>query len=106
VTQAAQARTARPRPLRSLLSALFVFLLLVLATAALKGWRDLDRSRVRESELKARIAATEQRIETLRREIRDLQSDPATLERVAREDLGLVRPDEVVVVLPSAEPVR
>ncbi len=106
MTQAAQARTARPRPLRSLLSALFVFLLLVLATAALKGWRDLDRSRVRESELKARIAATEQRIETLRREIRDLQSDPATLERVARDDLGLVRPDEVVVVLPSEEPVR
>ena len=106
MTQAAQARAARPRPLRSLLSALFVFLLLVLATAALKGWRDLDRSRVRETELKARIAATEQRIETLRREIRDLQSDPATLERVAREDLGLVRPDEVVVVLPSAEPVR
>ncbi|HSM12705.1 MAG TPA: septum formation initiator family protein [Thermoanaerobaculia bacterium] len=106
MTQAAQARAARPRPLRSLLSALFVFLLLVLATAALKGWRDLDRSRVRETELKARIAATEQRIETLRREIHDLQSDPATLERVAREDLGLVRPDEVVVVLPSAEPVR
>jgi cell division protein FtsB len=106
VTQAAQARTARPRPLRSLLSALFVFLLLVLATAALKGWRDLDRSRDRETELKARILATEQRIETLRREIRDLQSDPATLERVAREDVGLVRPDEAVVVLPPEEPLR
>ena len=41
----------------------------------------------------------------MRQRIRALQEDPAALERVAREDLGLVRPDEVVLVLPpTAEP--
>lgn len=100
MTYAAQARDARPRPYRSLLSALLVFLILVLATAALKGWRDLERSRSREAELRQRVQATEQRIETLRGRIDDLRDDPATLERIAREELGLVHPGDVVIVLP------
>ena len=106
MTYAAQARDARPRPFRSLLSALVVFLLLVLATAALKGWRDLDRARAREAELHEKIAGTEQRIESLRARIRDLKDDPATLERIAREDLGLVHPNDVVLVLPPPEPAE
>jgi cell division protein FtsB len=104
VTVAAPADGARPRPLRSLLSALFVFLLLVLATAALKGWRDLERARAREVALATEIAATERRIADLRRRIADIQGDPATLDRIARDELGLVHPDEVVVVVPAGPP--
>lgn len=104
MTVAAQADGARPRPLRSLLSALFVFLLLVLATAALKGWRDLERARAREAALATEIAATERRIADLRSRIANIQDDPATLDRIARDELGLVHPDEVVVVVPAAPP--
>lgn len=104
MTVAAQAETARPRPLRSLLSALVVFLVLLLATAALKGWRDYQRARSREAALQQRVAETERRITELRRQVRALADDPAALERVAREDLGLVRPDEVVIVLPEPGP--
>lgn len=100
MTLAAQAESARPRPLRSLLSALIVFCVLLLATMALKGWRDYDRARDRAQTLAAEVAATEARIEQLRRRIRALQEDPAALERAARAELGLVRPDEVVIVLP------
>lgn len=100
MTVAAQAESARPRPLRSLLSALVVFCLLLLATMALKGWRDYDRARDRAAALADQVAATERRIAELRQRIHALQEDPAALERVAREDLGLVRPDEVVLVLP------
>jgi cell division protein FtsB len=106
VTLAAQAESARPRPLRSLLSALLVFLVLVLATAALKGWRDLERARGREAELRARVEATRESIETLRRRVRALKDDPATLERVARDELGMVKPDDVVIVLPAPPPGR
>jgi len=35
----------------------------------------------------------------LRDEVRRLQEDPATLEAVARRELGLVRPGEILVVL-------
>ena len=104
MTVAAQADSARPRPLRSLLSALLVFLLLVLATAALKGWRDLERAKGREQALRARVQATEANIEALRTRIQNLKDDPATLERLAREELGLVHPGDVVVVLPPPTP--
>ena len=101
MTLAAQAESARPRPLRSLLSALLVFLVLVLATAALKGWRDLERARAREADLRARVEATRASIDALRRRVRALADDPATLERVARDELGLVAPGDVVIVLPA-----
>jgi len=55
VTVAAQADSARPPTVRSLLSALLVFLVLVLATAALKGWRDLQKATAREADLRARV---------------------------------------------------
>ncbi|KAB2965620.1 MAG: hypothetical protein F9K18_06425, partial [Thermoanaerobaculia bacterium] len=73
MTFAAQAESARPRPLRSLLSALLVFLVLVLATAALKGWRDLERARAREAELRVRVEATRDSIDALRRRVRALR---------------------------------
>jgi len=104
VTEAAQATSARPRPLRSLLVALGAFVLLALAAAGLKGYRDYQSARSREVRLEGDIAATQARIHALERRIDRLQHDPATLDRVAREELGLVRPDEVVVVLPENPP--
>jgi cell division protein FtsB len=100
VTEAAEAAPARPRPLRSLVSAMVVFLVLVLATFALKGWRDLVSARSRERTLAAEVAAAETRIEEARRRIARLKDDPVTLDRLAREELGLVSPHDVVVVLP------
>ena len=97
----AVAATARPRPLRALLGAVVVFLLLVLATAGLKGYRDLAATQAREQELSLRVAETEARIAALKRRIERLKNDPATLERLAREELGLVRPTDVVIVLPE-----
>lgn len=103
MTFAAQAQEARPRPFRSLLSALLVFLILLLATAALKGWRDLERARSRESSLRERVDTTQKNIEELRHRIEDLRNDPATLDRIAREELGLVGPHDVVLVLPPPQ---
>jgi cell division protein FtsB len=104
VTTAAEAPSARARPFRSLLSALLVFLVLLLATAALKGWRDLGQARGREADLRARVEATRRSIAELRQRIRDLKDDPATLDRVARGELGLVQPGDVVIVLPAPAP--
>jgi cell division protein FtsB len=103
LTFAAQAQEARPRPFRSLLSALLVFLVLLLATAALKGWRDLESAKAREASLRERVDTTQKSIEELRHRIQDLRSDPATLDRIAREELGLVGPHDVVLVLPPPQ---
>ena len=90
------------RPVRALLRALYAVALIALASAALKGWRDHQAAMAREHALEAEIAATEQRIAALELRIERLQRDPATLDRAAREELGFVRPEEVVIVLPGA----
>ena len=91
----------RPHPLRSVLVAVVVFLVLLLATFGLKSYRDLAAVRGRERLLTAEIAGTEERIALLKRRIESLKNDPVTLDRVARENLGLVRPEDVVIVLPA-----
>ena len=94
---------AKSRGSRLLLGTFAVFLALLFVVAGLHSWRDLDISRSRSRQLEERIHATEQSIETLERGIERLQHDPRDLERAAREELGLVYPDEVVIVLPEEE---
>jgi len=101
VTEAAQAASLEPRPLRSIVTLVIGGALLALAVAGLKGWRDYEKVRARESTLETEIAATEKRIRVLEHKIQALDKDKATLDRVAREELGFVRPDEVVIVLPK-----
>lgn len=88
-------------PYRSFLAAAVCLLLGLLLTAGLDGYRDLAKARDYEEALERQIAETEQRIEHLSDRIQRIQRDPATLERLAREDLGLVRRGDVVIVLPE-----
>ncbi len=76
-------------------------LLVLLAVAGLKSSRDLESARERQRSLERRIDDTQRRNRELRRRIELLVDDPATLERLAREDLGMVRPGDVVIVLPE-----
>ena len=91
----------RPHPLRAVLVAVVVFLVLLLATFGLKSYRDLAAVRGREHLLLSEIAGTEERIAQLKRRIESLKNDPVMLDRVARESLGLVRPEDVVIVMPA-----
>lgn len=77
-----------------------MFVLLVLA--GYDGSRDLARLKAREAQLELRLAEAESGIAKLTDRIRRLRSDPYTLERVAREELGLSRSGEVIVILPPA----
>jgi cell division protein FtsB len=84
-------------------AAVFVFVAL-LGIAAWKSSRDLAATRERERLLENRIEATHERIEELRGRIERLRTDPGTLERRAREDLGMVRPGDVIIELPVEQP--
>jgi cell division protein FtsB len=90
-----------PRPFRSVLVAVVAFLVLLLATFALRGWQDVSRARSRARALESEVAATEARIAELKRRIDRLRDDPVTLDRLAREEVGLVAPGDVVIVLPE-----
>jgi cell division protein FtsB len=88
-------------PLRLAFGGAVIFVSGLLATAGAKSYRDLQVVRQREAELAVRIAASEERLEEQRHRLQLLREDPATLERLAREELGLVREDDLVFVLPS-----
>lgn len=93
--------SAAGRSYRSVIGVVALFLLALLATAGVKSFRDLKAARDLEDRLERRIAETEGRIDVLREHVRRIDKDPLTLERLARENLGMVKPDDVVIVLPE-----
>ena len=86
---------------RPVLGATVLLLFALLAMAALKSSRDLEAARAHERSLRTRIAATNAESERLRVRIDRLHHDPSMLEKLAREDLGMVRPTDVVIELPD-----
>ncbi len=54
--------------------------------------------------LRGEIATMEARKSELARVIQALQDDPYYIEQIARQELGLVRPDEVVLQIPPMTP--
>lgn len=55
------------------------------------------------TELKAQVKQLEAETDSLRRVLKLLEGDIDFIEKVAREDLGLVKPGEVVIPLPAEE---
>jgi cell division protein FtsB len=94
----APARSDSFRPVLGLSLLLFVA---VLGIAAWRSYHDLSAARERQKLLETRIQETQGRIEELHGRIERLRSDPGALERRAREDLGMVRPGDVIIELPA-----
>ena len=67
------------------------------------GFLDLEETRAERQRLEQRIAELETENRRLRERIRKLEEDPAYLERRARERLGMVKPDERVVIVPERQ---
>ena len=98
----AAAAAPPPRERSPFLLALAVIAVLVaVGAASLRSWRDLAEQRAHEAELAASIAKTEATVRQLEERNRRLEKDPVTLERLARQELGLVKPDDLVVVFPA-----
>lgn len=92
-----------PRPFRTVLAVAVALLLLLLGFAGLKSYQDLEAARRQERRLRQEIATSREQIETLEERVRLLEDDPVTLERLAREELWMARPDDVVILLPAQE---
>ena len=95
---------ARPDSFRPVVGAAVLLFVALLGIAAWKSSRDLSAARKRERLLETRIEETRDRIGELRGRIDRLRTDPGTLERLAREDLGMVRPGDVIIELPPDLP--
>ena len=103
MTPPTDAAAPPPRERSPFLLALAVIAVLVaVGAASLRSWRDLAQQRAHEAEVAAAIAKTETRVRQLEERNRRLEKDAVTLERLARQELGLVKPDDLVVVFPPA----
>lgn len=78
-----------------------VLALAFLSIATFKSYRDLEVGREREAELREDIRASEARVEALEERVERLREDPATVEQLAREELIMARPGEIVILLPA-----
>ena len=71
------------------------------SVADAKGFRRYLKLREDVETLQQRNGALASQNEALRREIQALREDPAALERAVREELGYVKPGEIVFHLES-----
>jgi cell division protein FtsB len=84
------------------LHVLLIFITVVLIVDALVGEKGLMQSmsaRRQYQQLQASLEELRHENAALREEMRRLNEDPATIESLARQDLGLIRPGEVVFIL-------
>lgn len=74
----------------------FFLVLIALAIFGQGGWLTVRRVGQDVTYLQQEISRLREDNERLRREIVELRTNPAVLEDIAREELGMVRPGEVV----------
>jgi cell division protein FtsB len=83
----------RVLPLAVLAVAIVSVPILVLSPTGLPRLRNLEQERERANEEISRLGS---QITALRAEVARIKTDPAAVERAARDELGLVRTTEVV----------
>ena len=94
---------------RRLVHAALVFVTIVLFMDALvgdKGFMETLRARRQSRDLAASLGGIRRENAQLRELMRRLLEDPAAIESVAREDLGLVRPGEIVFIIKDEKPTK
>lgn len=90
--------TERFLPLFVLTVALIGVPILIFSPEGLPRLRGLEREL---AEVEEDTAVLRREIETLRGKVARLRDDPTAVERIARDDLGLVRQTEVVFQFPT-----
>ena len=86
---------------------LLVFVTVVLVVDALVGDRGvLERMRARKQfeAVSQSIEALKQENTELRNDVRRLREDPSAIEFLAREELGLIKPGEVLFIIKDVKP--
>ena len=94
---------------RRTINFLLVFATVVLIVDAMVGEKGLLQTlkvRRQHQELAASVDALRRENAALRQTVTRLNEDPSTIESVAREELGLIRPGEVLFIIKNAAPAN
>ncbi len=81
----------------------FFLVLLISSFFGRNGLIEIYRARKNYAELVEKIKQLEARKSQLLKEIEDLEKNPQTVEKEARDKLGLMKPDEKVIIKKDEE---
>ena len=84
------------------LLAVFVAVLLVHDVFGTHGFLAMRHKQQELQKVKSEIERLNTENSALEGEVKDLKTDPQTIEKIAREELGQARPGEVIIKLPAA----
>ena len=88
-----------------LLAMILMATLGICTTVIMRSSVELKASRLEFGRMNTEIASLRRANTSLQVEIRRMASDPSTIESAARERLGMVRPNDIVVPIDSTGPV-
>jgi cell division protein FtsL len=95
------------RLLHSLSRPLLVIFVVVLLVHDVFGTHGYLAMRRKQQEIK-KVSSTLERLNkentALEQDVQDLKTDPQTIRKIAREELGLAQPGEVIIKLPAPPP--
>ena len=82
---------------------LLVLVMMVHDVFGTHGFLAMRRTQVEIRKVKANLEALSKENAALAQEVKDLNSDPRLIEKIARDDLGLARPGEIIIRIPQGQ---
>ena len=67
------------------------------------GFLAMRRTQNEIRKVRANLDALSEENAALAQEVKDLNSDPRLIEKIARDDLGLARPGEIIIRIPAGQ---
>jgi cell division protein FtsL len=83
------------------LMGLFVVVLLVHNIFGAHGFLAMQRTRAEMEKTTIQLDKLDKENSQLEQEVRDLKSDPRLIEKIAREEIQLARPGEIIIRMPA-----
>jgi cell division protein FtsL len=91
------------RPYGRGLLGLLLLVMMVHDVFGTHGFLAMRRTQNEIRKVKANLDALRKENAALAQEVKDLNSDPRLIEKIARDDLGLARPGEIIIRLPQGQ---
>ena len=82
---------------------LLVLVMIVHDVFGTHGFLAMRRTQNEIKKVKADLDALSKENAVLEQEVKDLNSDPRLIEKIARDDLGLARPGEIIIRIPAGQ---
>lgn len=83
---------------------IFVVVLVVHDVFGPHGYLVMRRKQQEIQKVNQRLDQLSKENASLEQNVKDLKTDPQTIRKIAREELGLVKPGEIIIKLPAQTP--